>query len=153
MRARARVAWIVLAGLVPWLVVAVDYPGSSMMLVFAAGFVTPDPLHVTTLPTYLAVLSRGLPRSLVGWPVATLLWFLALASGVSGLTIGREDPRVTGGLLVLAGLSLLPVAHSVGRPTGVLVVPIGTVALWVVAWWKYGHALRRIAIDNAPSER
>jgi len=99
------------------------------------------------------VLSRGLPRSLVGWPVATLLWFLALASGVSGLTIGREDPRVTGGLLVLAGLSLLPVARSVGRPPGVLVVPVGAVALWVVAWWKYGHALRRIAIGNAPSER
>lgn len=149
-----RLAAVAAAGLLPWVVVIGQGPGAAVSLVFSFGLVNPAPLHVTPLPTYLLVLTRGLPESLLAWPVAALLYGLAFASASSARVAGREDRRVTGGLLVLAGLSLLPVAATVGRPATVVAVPLGTVGLWLVAWVGYGDALVRIlAAVGAPPER
>ena len=139
--ARERLLGTVVAGLVPWLVVR---SAGTWSLVLAVGLVGPDPRHGTFVWTYLLTLTRGVPPSLLAWPVAGLLWLAAVASAATGLALGREDRRVTGGLLVLAGASLLPLATAVGRPAEVLAVPVGTAALWAVAWWAHGDALRRV---------
>ena len=153
MSARARAAAVVAAGLVPWVVVLGPGPGARVSLVFSFGLVNPSPLHLTTLPAYLLVLTRGLPASLLAWPVGTLLWLAALGSALGAIAIGREDGRLSGGLLVLAGFSLLSVAGAVGRPAGVLALPVGTAALWAVAWWGYGPALRRLPLGGRGRER
>jgi uncharacterized protein (TIGR04206 family) len=127
---------LLLIFLAPWAVL------STGDLVFAWGLVTLDPIHVTTLPDYLFVYTRGLPRRLLAWPVAVLLYLLAFGSALLG-TVDREDGRVTGGLLVFAGVSNLRFALGTGRP-GLLVVPVGTVLLWTGAWWFYWSDLRSV---------
>ncbi len=110
-------------------------------LVFAWGLVNLDPLHLTTLPDYLFVYTRGLPRRLLAWPVSVLLYLLALGSALLGL-VGREDGRVTGGLLVFAGVSGLQFALGMTR-RGLVVVPVGVVLVWTAAWWFYWSDIRR----------
>ena len=127
---------LLLIFLAPWAVL------STGDLVFAWGLVTLDPIHVTMLPDYLFVYTQGLPRRLLAWPVAVLLYLLAFGSALLG-TVGREDGRVTGGLLVFAGVSNLRFALGTGRP-GLLVVPVGTVLLWTGAWWFYRSDLRSV---------
>lgn len=131
-RTHVRVAGLLAALLVPWTVLL--YPDGSSY-VFAWGLASTDPVHVTTLPEYLFVRTSGLPRRLLAWPVSTLLYGLALASAVVSL-IGREDVRVTAGLLAFAGVSHATFALGMGRP-GVLAIPVGTVALWGLAGWSY----------------
>ena len=122
--------------LVPWTVLA------SGDLVFAWGLATVDPVHVTTLPDYLFVYTRGLPNRLLAWPVAVLLYLLAVANAVLGQIAPRlEDRRVTGGLLVLAGASDLWFALGLTRP-GLVAVPVGSVLCWTAAWWFHWSDLR-----------
>ncbi len=151
MTVRSGVTVIAIAGLLPWLVVMGE--SGSITLVFAFGLLNPDALHLTWISSYLTTLTRGVPRSLLAWPAATLLWISALGSGIIGLTTGREDRRVTGGLLALSGFSLIPVSLAVGRPTSVTAVPVGTVLLFVIAWWRYGDALGRIPTGHRANER
>ena len=150
MTARGRLAAVAAAGVVPWLAVL---SGGSFGLVFSFGLVNPATGHVTTLPSYLLVLTRGLPDALLAWPVASLLWLAALAAALLATVADREDGRLTGGLLVLAGASLLPVAGTVGRPATVTALPVGTLALWAVAWWAYGDALVRAVRGGGARER
>jgi uncharacterized protein (TIGR04206 family) len=120
----------------PWSILA------SGDLVFAWGLVSTTPVHVTTLPDYLFVYTRGLPQRLLAWPVATLLYLLALANAALGtLAPDDEDRRVTGGLLVIAGLSHFWFSVGLWRP-GFPVVPVGTVLLWTAAWWFHWSDLR-----------
>ncbi|NHN58159.1 MULTISPECIES: TIGR04206 family protein [Halorussus] len=120
----------------PWTVL------SSGDLVFAWGLATLDPLHVTTLPDYLFVHTRGLPNRLLAWPVAVLLYLLAVANALLGRLAPRlEDRRVTGGLLTLAGASDLWFALGLTRP-GLVAVPVGSVLLWTAAWWFHWPDLR-----------
>ena len=135
----------VAAGLVPWLVVR---SAGTWSLVLAVGLAAPPSPHVTPVWTYVLDLTAGLPPSLSAWPVATLLWGAAVASAAGGLLFGREDRRLTGGLLVLAGLSLLPVAAFLSRRAGVWALPVGTAALWLVAWWGHGDALARVVREG-----
>jgi len=129
-----RLLALVAVPIAPWTVLgAGDF-------VFAWGLATVDPLHVTTLPDYLFVYTAGLPARLLAWPIAVLLYLLAVASAVLGTT-GREDRRVTGGLLVLAGASHLRFSLGLSRP-GLLAVPTGTVLLWTAAWWFHWPDLR-----------
>ncbi|MFB6361904.1 MAG: TIGR04206 family protein [Halobacteriales archaeon] len=151
MTGRSGLAVIAVAGLLPWVVVFGER--GSMTLVFAFGLLNPDAVHLTWLWSYLTTLTRGVPQSLLAWPVATLLWVGALGSGLAGVATNREDRRVTGGLLVLAGGSLLPVALTVGRPASITAVPVGTVLLWAIGWWRYGDALRRIPAGRRVAER
>ena len=125
---------------VPWTVVLTD---GGTGLVFAWGLVNPVARHVTTLPAYLFVHTAGLPDYLLAWPIGVGIYGTALASALVGVFAGREDRRVTGGLLVLAGVSQLWFALGIGRPPTVAAIPVGTGLLWVVAWWFYGPALRR----------
>ncbi|WP_435179590.1 TIGR04206 family protein [Halorussus sp. AFM4] len=122
--------------LVPWTVLG------SGDLVFAWGLATLDPVHVTTLPDYLFVYTRGLPNRLLAWPIAVALYLLAIANALLGTAAPRlEDRRVTGGLLVLAGASDLWFALGLTRP-GLVAVPVGSVLLWVAAWWFHWPDLR-----------
>ncbi len=140
---RALAALLALA-VVPWTVLASD---GGVGFVFAWGLANPAPPHVVTLPDYLFRLSGGpvgLPERLLAWPVSVLLYLGAVASAAGGRVFGREDRRVTGGLLVLAGLSHLAFALGTAR-TGLTPIPVGPVLLWAVAWWAYGGELRAIA--------
>lgn len=152
MRPGRRLALVLFAGLVPWVVVVTD-PDSTISLVFTVGFVTLDPLHLTPIWDYVSAVRGGLPPALSMWPVATFLYVLAVVSAVIGWQFGREDRRLTGGLLVVAGLSLLPVALAVGRPEAVTAVPVGTIGLWLVAWIGYRDALKRIVLGAQPDDR
>lgn len=126
-------------GLLPWTVIP------SGDLVFAWGLVTTSPVHVTTISDYLFVYTAGLPNRLLAWPVAVVLYMLALGNallaGFKGFDGGCEDRRVTGGLLVLAGASDLWFAFGLTRP-GFLALPTGTILLWTVAWWFHWPDLR-----------
>ena len=150
MRPQARLAAVAAAGLVPWVVVR---SGGSVGLVLAFGLLNPATGRLTTLPAYLLVHTRGLPDALLAWPVASLLWLAALAAALVAVLAGREDPRLTGGLLAFAGASLLPVAGAVGRPPSVTALPVGTAALWAVAWGAYGDALVRTVRRGGARER
>ncbi len=93
---------------------------------------------------------EALPASIRVWPVAIGFHLLAIASAVAGVTFGREDRRVTGGLLVLAALATLWVSFGlagrfgVGRTAGLLtVIPTGAAGTLAVALVVYGRDLRR----------
>lgn len=129
---------------VPWTVL------STGELVFAWGLVTTNPVHVTTTTDYLFVHTAGLPQQLLAWPVAVLLYGLAVGSALLGSVdggyedrreTGYEDRRVTGGLLVIAGVSHLWFSMEIAHP-GSMAFPTGTVALWTVAWWFHWPDLR-----------
>ena len=123
--------------LLPWTV----FPSGDF--VFAWGLVSTTPVHVTTLPDYLFVYTAGLPQRLLAWPVAVLLYGLAVGSAVLGnVDADLEDRRVTGGLLVLAGASDLWFALGMVERTGLLAFPTGTVLLWTAAWWFHWPDLR-----------
>jgi uncharacterized protein (TIGR04206 family) len=125
--------------LIPWTVVP---SGANLALVFPWGLANTTPPGVTTLPDYLLLYTRGLPRHLRAWPVATVLHACALASAGAGtFRTGLEDRRVTGGLLALAGVSSLQVTLGL-LGTGVVAVPLGTAAAWTVAWWFHAPAFR-----------
>lgn len=138
-RATRRLAAVLALAAVPWTVLAYD---GGVGFVFAWGLVNPAPPHVVPLPEYLFRLSggaAGLPRRLLAWPVSALLYVGAAASAAAG-RVGREDRRVTGGLLALAGVGHLAFAVGTGRP-GLAAVPVGPVLLWAVAWWGYRDRL------------
>ncbi|WP_080506019.1 TIGR04206 family protein [Halorubrum sp. BV1] len=92
-----------------------------------------------------------LPPSIRAWPLAVGFHLLAAGSALSGIACGREDRRVTGGLLVLAaGASLwvstgLALRFGVGTTAGWLtVIPVGALATVAVAVAAYGRDLRGI---------
>lgn len=134
---------VALLGALPW---TVQLWTGGVGLVFAFGLVNPETARLVTLPEYLGLSGgpAGLPDRLLAWPVAVLLWGLAALSALGGRLLDREDRRVTGWLLVLAGASHLAFALGLNRP-GLLAIPLGTVLLWAVAWWGYGGALVQVA--------
>ncbi|MFB6218833.1 MAG: TIGR04206 family protein [Halobacteriaceae archaeon] len=113
------------------------YPGQATAL-FAWGLATLDPPGVTTLPAYVR-LAGGTPGYVAAWPLAAGLWALALASTLAGVR-GREDARVTAGLLALAGVAALPLSLSFAVQPGRTAYPVGTAALWAVAAWSWWRA-------------
>lgn len=128
-----RLLALVLPGLLPWAVVT--WPG-GYYLVFAAGWTVGGLSGFRALPSILASGGVGAPAA-TPWLVAALLYALALASAARSL-VGREDRRLTAGLLSLAGASVLLFAVRASGQRGILVVPVGVVALWVVALYAYG---------------
>lgn len=132
---------LVALGVLPWTVLV----GESLTLVFAFGLLNTNPLHLTTLYDYLFRFTGGfaaLPTYLRAWPVSVLLYLGSLVSALSGV-VWREDLRVTGGLLALAGVSHVSLAVGLSRGIGRMALPTGTVLLLAVAWWLYWPALRR----------
>ncbi|WP_129115015.1 TIGR04206 family protein [Halegenticoccus tardaugens] len=138
----AAVLAILSLSLLPWTVLG----GGDVTFVMPWGLVNPRPLHVFTIVEYFADPRMGyatLPRSLQAWPLALLMYLLALASASVGLATGREDRRVTAGLLVIAGVASLSMTAGFLRRGAPVAVPLGTGALWIAAWWFYWPALRR----------
>lgn len=93
----------------------------------------------------------SLPASIRAWPLAIGFYLLAAASASSGVGLGREDRRVTGGLLVLAAAASLWVSVGVATRFGVgvtsgwfSVLPVGAVATLAVVAGAYRRDLRRI---------
>lgn len=137
-----RLGALLAVGAVPWLVV--PYPG-AFDLVFAWGLFAGRTGAFVSVLDYLFVHTPGpasLPGHLLAWPLATLLYLLALASAALSV-VGREDRRVTAVLLVLAGVMGLRLWW--GLPSGSPTVPLGAALLFAFVWWFHAGDLRGIA--------
>ncbi len=133
---RQRLAAVVLAGALPWVVVTFDggwYP------VFSFGFLHLDPFSFTSLPGYVSRIGSVPPR-LTAWPTATLLYVAALATAVLGC-VSSLDARIPAGLLFLAGVDVGLLALSLSRQPTILALPVGALWLWAAVWVGYGDAL------------
>ncbi|PSP79913.1 TIGR04206 family protein [Halobacteriales archaeon QS_4_69_225] len=136
-----RLAAVASLGLLPWTVILLDGEAS---LVFGFGLVNTNPPTLVNIYDYLFVHTGRLPRRLQAWPAGTVLHAGALASAVGGLR-SFEDPRLTGGLLVFAGLAHAQVAYGLHRAYGTspaMVLPVGVLTTWAVAWWFYWPLVR-----------
>jgi uncharacterized protein (TIGR04206 family) len=92
-----------------------------------------------------------LPPSIRAWPLALGFHLLAAGSATGGVAFGREDRRVTGGLLALAAAATLWVAVGLGVRFGVgatagwlTVLPVSAAATLAVGVVAYGGDLRRV---------
>ncbi|WP_136687557.1 TIGR04206 family protein [Halorhabdus amylolytica] len=138
---RARVLAVLSLSVVPWTVLVID---GHVTLVMPWGLFDPFTPHVTLLPDYLAATGGGPPPFLSSWPLGVAICLFALA-GVLAELFDRGAPRVTGGLLVVVGVTQLTVAWGfLRRGEYTLVVPLGTIAAWTLAWWFYWPDLRSI---------
>jgi uncharacterized protein (TIGR04206 family) len=117
--------------LIPWSVLV--YERGVVTLLFPWGLVTPSAGSATTLYHYLFVYTAGLPDYILAWPTAVALYLLAGLSALAGVVRGREDRRLTAGLLGLAGIALLGLARGFSLQPGRFALPLGTLALAVVA--------------------
>jgi uncharacterized protein (TIGR04206 family) len=97
----------------------------------------------------------ALPPSIRAWPLAVGFHLLAAASALAGAALGREDRRVTGGLLVLAAAASLWVSvglatrFGVGTTSGLFaVLPVGAIATLAVAAAAYGRDLRGVVVQG-----
>ena len=153
-----RVEWLLVVALlaVPMAVVPGD---GGPTLVSLWGFVTlgGDGSGLGGYPVWAYFLDQPrpfatLPPSIRAWPLALGFHLFAAGSATAGVALGREDRRVTGGLLVLAAAATLWVAAGLGVRFGVgttagwlAVLPVGAVATLAVGAVLYGGDLRRIA--------
>ena len=128
---------------VPWSLQVFSVGDATFLFVW--GLVNTNPLQLTTLTDFLFRYTAGLPNYILAWPLGAVLWLCALASAAVGAVSGREDPRVTGGLLVLAGVTQVSVAFGFSVQPNRVAYPTGTLALWLVAWWLYWPRVRRAA--------
>jgi len=135
-----RVPVLLAVAILPWTVVAIR---DTVSLFFVFGIVNADPVHLTTVTDYYFRFTGALPRYLLAYGVSGLLFGAAVVSALVGL-YWRESGRVTAGLLVVAGLSQLWFAAGFYRRPGYVAVPLGTVAVWLVAWWYYRPELRQL---------
>jgi uncharacterized protein (TIGR04206 family) len=126
---------------VPWSVQVFDVGDATFL--FAWGLVNTNPLQVTTLSQFLFVYTAGLPDYILAWPVSVCLWAGSVVSAAVGARTGREDVRVTAGLLVLAGVAQVTLARGFSVQPYRAAYPVGTAALWAAAWWFYWPAIRR----------
>lgn len=149
-----RLLALFVAGLLPWTVIV--GPG-GVEFVFLYGLAVPATGHFVSLPTYLFVLTSGLPDRLLAWPASALLYLAALVSAsVSAITddrLPRGDARLTPGLVGLAALAHLAFDLGVVTREGSTVVPVGPVLAGLVLWWFYWPALRgAVAAIDDPSD-
>ncbi len=105
--------------------------------VFPWGLVNFDPFSVTFIWDFLFRYTMGLPDYILAWPLSVGCYLLALASAAGGAAVGREDPRLTAGLLAAAGVAQLTLARGFSFQPGRAGWPLGTLACWLVAWWVY----------------
>ncbi|MFB6196329.1 MAG: TIGR04206 family protein [Haloplanus sp.] len=116
---------------VPWSVQT--YAEGAPTAVFAWGLVDTTPVGVTFLWDFLRY-TRGLPAYILAWPLSVGCYLLALASALGGRLVGREDPRVTAGLLAAAGVAQVTLARGFSVQPGRTAWPVGTLACGAVAW-------------------
>ncbi|WP_128905487.1 TIGR04206 family protein [Halorubrum amylolyticum] len=155
-RATRRNAWLLVVALlaVPMAVI----PGGDLTVVSLWGFLnTAGPagaLGAGGYPVWAYFLEQprpfgALPASIRAWPLAIGFHLLAAASATAGVALGREDRRVTGGLLALAAAASLWVSVGVATRFGVgttsgwlAVIPVGALATLAVVAGVYGRDLR-----------
>lgn len=139
---RTRVVGVLFAvgAVVPWSVQV--FTARDATWLFAWGLVNTNPFQTTTLVEFLFVYTQGLPAFILAWPASVGCYLLALGAALLGLWTDWEDPRVTAGLLVLAGIAQLSVAQGFSYQPNRTAYPVGTVVLWTVAWWGYWPRVR-----------
>lgn len=153
----ARIGWA-LALLLLAVPMAVIPAGGDLTVVSLWGFLNtaPSGSALGGYPVWAYFLDQSrpfaaLPASIRAWPLAIGFYGLATGSATAGVALGREDRRVTGGLLVLAAAASLWVSVGVAFRFGVgttagwfAVVPVGALATLAVAAGVYGSDLRGI---------
>lgn len=155
-RVTRRFGWLLVLALlaVPMAVI----PGDNLTVVSLWGFLSTSGPGIAAggYPVWTYFLEQPrpfgtLPASIRAWPLAIGFYLLAAASATAGIALGREDRRVTGGLLVLAAAASLWVSVGVATRFGVgttagwlAVIPIGALATLAVAVGAYGRDLRGI---------
>ena len=145
---RRRLAALLALGLVPWTVVFV---GDQVTLFLTFGVFNTGPVEFTFLPTWFAGGGR-IPRNPELLPLSYLFYLGALLSATAGLG-AREPPRLTAGLLVLAGVTHLGVSYSVLHRIAYLPVPAGALLALALAWWFYWPDLRSVLFAPADPGR
>lgn len=133
-----RLAAILALAVVPWTVAV----AGTVTFVFPFALVDPNTGAVTTITDYYFVYTSALPPYLRAWGIGVCLYLGAVASAVSGVVFDREDRRLTAGLLVLAGLTQVSLAHGFSRQPTRFAIPLGTVLCFAVAWWFDWPAIR-----------
>jgi uncharacterized protein (TIGR04206 family) len=133
-----RLGVVLALAFVPWTVISIY---GEWTLVFLFGFFNTNPPQLVDIYTMLFVAGGGLPRNPELLPLSVLFFGVALVSAAAGL-VDREDPRLTAGMLVLAGIAHLGVAYSVSHRIYYTPVPFGALLTFVVAWWYYWPSLR-----------
>ncbi|MFB6183727.1 MAG: TIGR04206 family protein [Haloarculaceae archaeon] len=141
---RARLLAVLAVGVVPWTVV---YTRGFVTLVTPVALIDPVTGTVTTVVEYLQYTIGAPPSLMMPWLVAVGIYVLALASAALAFR-DREDRRVTGGLLVLLGVTQVSLSIGFGRRPTYLAVPVATATCWAVAWWGYRTDLRRIVAGS-----
>ncbi|PHQ38830.1 TIGR04206 family protein [Halorubrum persicum] len=155
-RVSRRFGWLLVFALlaVPMAVI----PGDNLTVVSLWGFLNTSGPGVAAggYPVWSYFLDQPrpfgtLPASIRAWPLAVGFHLLAAASATAGVAVGREDRRVTGGLLALAAAASLWVSVGVATRFGVgttsgwfAVIPVGALATLAVAVGAYGRDLRGI---------
>jgi len=156
----ARIGWA-LAFVLLAVPMAVIPAGGELTVVSLWGFLNtaPSGSSLGGYPVWAYFLDQSrpfaaLPASIRAWPLAIGFHLLAAASAAAGVAFGREDRRVTGGLLVLAAAASLWVAVGLATRFGVgttsgpfTVLPVGAIATLTVAVAAYGSDLRNVVVQ------
>jgi len=140
---------VCLLAVVPWIVLSSGDP----TFIMSWGLVNTNPWHALGLPSYLDA-TRGfgsLPWSLQVWPISLGFYCSALLSAAGGVTVDREDPRLTTGLLVLSAVGSLIVWQGLTGRGVSGTIPVGAVATGSVVWWFYWPAVRRLGTGRRPA--
>ena len=124
--------------LVPWAVLGYDRGPTTLL--FAWGTVTPAQSSVTDAYAYFFRYTAGLPDWILAWAVGIACLLAALVSATAGHVRGREDPRVTAGLLALVGLASVVVSIGFAGQPGRYGLPLGAaVAVPLSGWYWLRH--------------
>jgi uncharacterized protein (TIGR04206 family) len=131
----------------PWSVQS--FGAGDVTLRFVWGLVNTAPPTVTPLDRFLLVYTAGLPEYILAWPLAAALYALALGAAGLGVAVGREDPRVTGALFVLAALADLTVVAGFSVQPTRTAYPVGATLCLALALGVYLPTVR--ACGTRPS--
>jgi uncharacterized protein (TIGR04206 family) len=144
---RRRLLVVVLLFACPWTVLVISgaggtaYNGLFPLFVLDVNAALSPP--VRAIPVWRFFLAGGgIARNPELWPTSILTYLVALASATSGSLLDREDPRVTGGALALAGLTGLGVTFAFSHRLAYTSLPVGALLALAVAWWYYAPAFR-----------
>ncbi|TQQ83381.1 TIGR04206 family protein [Halonotius terrestris] len=147
----ALVALLALA-FVPW-VVQLNAPG-DLTAVMSWGLLNTNPWHALPLPGYFGETQglETLPWSLQVWPLGFGFYCGALLSAASGVATGREDVRVTVGLLALSAITSVVVWWGLLGRGAAGPIPVGVLATAIVGWWFYYPVLGSLGAPPAPPQ-
>ena len=126
----------------------------DLTAVMSWGLVNTNPWHTLLLPSYLDA-TQGfltLPQSLQVWPLGLAFYCCALLSSASGVFAGREDVRVTLGLLALSAITSVIVWWGLLGRGAAGTIPVGVIATAAVGWWFYWRKFGSVAGPDRPAE-